>query len=678
MTANQKRCHALLQAGRLWEAIESYQHMMDVGDITTKADSLDWYTGKSSEECSVLCAANGDAAFTASEYDRAIDLYSVAIELDSASDTIFAKRSKAKSGKMLWIEALHDAQKVIKLNPSSYLGYNLKHTALHGAQHYDEAIQAFQIMMTKLDDATDVLTQKLCQQYLNPSKAVHDIRQVIDAQLQNASFRALDTITGLLCDREAQINAFKTSVEYKELVSSTITHTDFRMKHINETVAMYFRYAMLSHRWEGKETLLQDIQDKVLYELNPIGSMVKLQSFCKIASRAGYRWAWSDTCCIDKSNSVEYQEVINSMFALYQHSALTIVYLSDVPPLLKSGALANSDWNTRGWTTQELLASQVILFYQKDWTLCLDDRSPNHKESVAIMQELEEILQWASTCVTTLPEDIAYSLSGVRLHVDYGEKKQCALGRLLRKVIAWSGDITVLDWVGKPSEFNSCLPADITSYKAPPCELPSLSEDDIQSLVSSLQDAVALEPASRLYQTLDYLSAPRFVHRWLHLPCIVFPVTGVRQKPGQKRGIHFTYRIKADGLRDLDIITEDKLTQFLRAMPLPAWWTFLLVRTWSRHLLELPDAADDAESMEDWSISESTLPPSENEPVYSESHSRALQLIVRLGQPFGAFLLARQRDGEYKRITSDHNIIAQVNDMASVGDMMDIRTLEII
>ncbi|KAG2346897.1 hypothetical protein BDR05DRAFT_756686, partial [Suillus weaverae] len=701
MTANQKRCRALLQAGRLSEAIGSYQHMMDVSDITTKADSLDWFT-VFKEECSALFAANGDAAFTTCDYDRAINLYSAAIELDPASDTIFAKRSKAKSGKMLWIEALHDAQKVIELNPSSYLGYDLKHTALHGAQRYDEAIQAFQIMMSKLHDAAYVPTQKLPQQYLSPSGTALDIRKVIDAQLENAPFRVLDTTTGLLCDREAQISAFKTSVEYKELVSSTITHPDFRMKRIKEIVVTYFRYAMLSHRWEGKEPLLQDIQDKVLYELNPVGGMVKLQSFCKIARRAGCRWAWSDTCCIDKSNSVEHQEAINSMFVWYQHSALTIIYLSDVPPSSKSGALANSAWNTRGWTAQELLASKVILFYQKDWTLYLDDRSLNHKESAAIMQELEhatgidrraiaafrpgmtcarETLQWASTRVTTLQEDVAYSLSGVfgiRLRVDYGEKKQCALGRLLQKVVAHSGDITALDWVGKPSEFNSCLPADITSYEAPPCKLPSLSEADIQSSVSSLRGTVALESASRLYQTLDYLSAPRFAHRRLHLPCIVFPVTEVGRKPGQNKETHFTYGVKADGLHDLDITTEDRLPRFSREMPPPTWRTFLLVRTWSCHLLELPDPADDTKCVEDWTVSESTLPPSENEPVYSESHSRALRLIVRLGQPFGAFLLARQRNGVYKRIASDRNIIAQVKDMTSVGNLMDIRTLEIM
>ncbi|KAG1763656.1 hypothetical protein EV702DRAFT_1157164 [Suillus placidus] len=68
----------------------------------------------------------------------------------------------------------------------------------------------------------------------------------------------------------------------------------------------------------------------------------------------------------------------------------------------------------------------------------------------------------------------------------------------------------------------------------------------------------------------------------------------------------------------------------------------------------------------------------EQEPVDSESHSRALRLIVRLGQPFGAFLLAQQHSGEYKRIASDCTIIAQVRDVASIHNMMDVRTLEIL
>ncbi|KAG2347407.1 hypothetical protein BDR05DRAFT_996534 [Suillus weaverae] len=145
------------------------------------------------------------------------------------------------------------------------------------------------------------------------------------------------------------------------------------MERITEVVATYFRCVMLSHRWEGKEPLLQDIQDKIVYKMNSLGGIViKLRTFCEIARDAGHRWAWSDTCCgIDKSNNVELQESLNSIFVWYRHSALTIVYLLDVPPSFKSGALAKSEWNRRGWTFQEFLASKVVLFYRNDWLHCI-------------------------------------------------------------------------------------------------------------------------------------------------------------------------------------------------------------------------------------------------------------------------------------------------------------------
>lgn len=53
-------------------------------------------------------------------------------------------------------------------------------------------------------------------------------------------------------------------------------------------------------------------------------------------------------------------------------------------------------------------------------------------------------------------------------------------------------------------------------------------------------------------------------------------------------------------------------------------------------------------------------------------------MLVRLSQPVGAFLLAQQRGGEYRRIVSDQHIIARVREMASVDDMMDLRMLEIL
>ncbi|KAG1838255.1 CHAT domain-containing protein [Suillus subluteus] len=233
-----KRCDALLQAGRLQDSVKSYRYyVMDMNDENVKVDScLDWSNGKSGvpkafkQECSALCAANGDVALTGSNYDREIDLYSAAINLNSASDVVLASRTKANMGKMIWMEALLDAQKDIELDPLYYLGYNLKHAALLGTRRHDEAIQTFQTMLSKLDRAPDIQTRKLCQRHLRPSEGERVIRRVVDAQLNNAPLRVFDTTTGLLCDREAQISAFKTSIEYKELLSSTITHPDFVMK----------------------------------------------------------------------------------------------------------------------------------------------------------------------------------------------------------------------------------------------------------------------------------------------------------------------------------------------------------------------------------------------------------------------------------------------------------------
>jgi hypothetical protein len=546
---------------------------------------------------------------------------------------------------------------------------------------------------------------ELRRRYVSPSDVEDAFRTAIHAQLENAPLRLINTSTGRLCDRQTQIRTFTTSNEYQELLYSSMAREHLQTGPIKQAVEMYFRWVMLSHRWESKEPLLHDIRDKAVYDLDTVGTVVKLQMFCKTARKAGYGWAWSDTCCIDQNNNVELQESVNSMFVWYRLSALTIVYLSDVPPSSESGALAKSTWNTRGWTVQEFLAPNTVLFYQADWTLYLDDRSSNHKESVAIVQELEhstginkqalmafrpgmrgarEKLQWASSRITTLQEDIAYSLFGIfRVHlpVIYGEKKENALGRLLQEIIAHSGDISALDWVGKSSEFNSCLPADITSYKSPPYMLPFLSEDEMQGLVSTLQNTVTAESALKLYTILDNLRAPRFATSRLQLPCISFPVIEVRRRPGQDQESRFTYDVKADGLQDLVITTQDKLIQFSLARPTRQ--TFLLIRPWNRLDLGLPDFADDTQSVDE-SVLESPLAdsfgdtPGENEPVDMNSQSRELRLIVRLGQPFGAIFLAQQRGGEYKRVVSDHNIIAQVKDMTSVDTMMGIRTLEIL
>ncbi len=81
-----------------------------------------------------------------------------------------------------------------------------------------------------------------------------------------------------------------------------------------------------------------------------------------------------DTYYIDKSNSVELQEAITSMFACYQNAARCYVYLSDVSTTEQKVIGQSSDcaWEpalrvsrsfTRGWTLQELLAQAAAEFF---------------------------------------------------------------------------------------------------------------------------------------------------------------------------------------------------------------------------------------------------------------------------------------------------------------------------
>ncbi|KAF8439879.1 hypothetical protein L210DRAFT_3352333, partial [Boletus edulis BED1] len=196
----------------------------------------------------------------------------------------------------------------------------------------------------------------------------------------------------------------------------------------------------------------------------------KLQTFCKIVLDAGFHWAWSDTCCINKSDHFVLQEALVAMFKWYQGSAMMIVFLRGVRSSSRRGALVQSIWNTRAWTLQEYVASKIIRFYTEDWTPYLDLMLPNHKESPEVISEMEqatgvsaqqlvalrpgltsirEKLRLASTRETTLVEDAAYSLLGIfsitGIPAIYGEGEG-SLGRLLAHVLTGSGDASILAW----------------------------------------------------------------------------------------------------------------------------------------------------------------------------------------------------------------------------------------
>lgn len=88
--------------------------------------------------------------------------------------------------------------------------------------------------------------------------------------------------------------------------------------------------------------------------------------------RLGYEWIWIDTCCTDKSSSAELSEAVNSMFRWYQEADICIAYLADIRhmdprPVEDVTYLGDSNWFTRGWTLQGLLAPRVVEFHSGDW-----------------------------------------------------------------------------------------------------------------------------------------------------------------------------------------------------------------------------------------------------------------------------------------------------------------------
>jgi hypothetical protein len=89
----------------------------------------------------------------------------------------------------------------------------------------------------------------------------------------------------------------------------------------------YLSYAILSHTWESEEVTFEDLKNST--GKNKAG-FKKIQFCAEKAVHNGLRYFWVDTCCIDKSNSVELNEAIISMFRWYRKASICCVYLSDV------------------------------------------------------------------------------------------------------------------------------------------------------------------------------------------------------------------------------------------------------------------------------------------------------------------------------------------------------------
>ncbi|KAK3906805.1 hypothetical protein C8A05DRAFT_11493 [Staphylotrichum tortipilum] len=241
-------------------------------------------------------------------------------------------------------------------------------------------------------------------------------------------------------------------------------------------------YAILSHTWgsDSEEVSYRDVLDGRLS--TPATRPAKITGCCKKAKEDGYDYVWVDTCCIDKTNSVELQEAINSMFRWYRDAEICYAYLSDVTPVSGTStfnvAFAASRWFQRGWTLQELLAPLNLRFYNKGWTcvgtkgdLCdlVEEITGIPTSFLLGMAELQQAsvaqrMSWAAKRVTKRQEDMAYCLLGifaVYIPMIYGEGDK-AFRRLQEQIMKEVGDDSILAWDLEASGWTPACAVGIT------------------------------------------------------------------------------------------------------------------------------------------------------------------------------------------------------------------------
>lgn len=231
-------------------------------------------------------------------------------------------------------------------------------------------------------------------------------------------------------------------------------------------------YAILSHRWEADEISFQELQGNLNQHK---AGWQKLRQFCRYAERRGQRFVWMDTCCIDKTSSAELSEAINSMFRWYRRAKRCVAYLCDVPArgeLTVSEWMKKfkcSEWFTRGWTLQELLAPHELIFLTQEWEQEIGTKASLRqevKEVTGIPQKslvqgwflkdefgaaqftVSQIMSWASKRCTTRTEDTAYSLMGlfgINMPLLYGEGPNAFI-RLQLEIMSKYDDNSLFAW----------------------------------------------------------------------------------------------------------------------------------------------------------------------------------------------------------------------------------------
>ncbi|KAH7370786.1 putative vegetative incompatibility protein HET-E-1 [Rhexocercosporidium sp. MPI-PUGE-AT-0058] len=217
------------------------------------------------------------------------------------------------------------------------------------------------------------------------------------------------------------------------------------------------KYAVLSHRWGAEEVTFADLKNG---DYKKMAGYDKIQFCGEQARRDGLQYFWVDTCCIDKSNTIELAEAINSMFRWYRDATKCYVYLLDVSrPRTGSADGSNEDWVStfrksvwfsRGWTLQELIAPASVDFFCREGEL-LGNKASLERHICEVTGipasalrgsslsdfSVAERFSWTASRETFRQEDKAYSLLGifdVNMPLIYSEGKEKAMQRLREEI----------------------------------------------------------------------------------------------------------------------------------------------------------------------------------------------------------------------------------------------------
>lgn len=263
------------------------------------------------------------------------------------------------------------------------------------------------------------------------------------------------------------------------------------------------QYAILSHRWRDGEVQFSDIDQP---HARNMPGYSKIEGCCIQADEDGYRYVWIDTCCINKSSSSELSEAINSMFMWYKKAQICYAYLDDVSRCdnLKE-EFSKSQWFTRGWTLQELVAPNNLIFFSRDWeeigsksslTQWIEvitgiDRGvllTNYQAEISVATRM----CWASGRQTTRVEDRAYSLLGlfgVYMPTIYGEGEN-AFARLQIEIMKNSNDQSIFAWKSSRRGDSSGLLASSPDDFAESRDIVRIPPDSFRSIFSSATPSI--------------------------------------------------------------------------------------------------------------------------------------------------------------------------------------------